>query len=113
MNKVGKYFADVFSSIGQLFSFSKVKLDKELFIKSHEDALRSDWEAVGEAIQKVIDSGDWLDRNATYCFKNDTERTPMKIVSLDNGTVRLQSENLSHVWTGGVKHLHEEIEMIQ
>ncbi|MEK4025400.1 hypothetical protein [Sporosarcina sp. FSL W7-1283] len=63
MNKVGIYFSKVFASIGDIlnlspFKIERVKYDKEFSYKSDEEALRSDWEVVGEELRKVMNVKD-------------------------------------------------------
>lgn len=54
----------------------------------------------------------WLDMDAEYFALEDTSRTPMKIKWVKDGLVRLESNDLSHMFTGNLDAIHEYVTII-
>lgn len=56
---------------------------------------------------------DWLDKEKQYYMKDDTLKTPMSIVSLGGGSIRLESESMEYYYTGVLYGIEEEIALVE
>lgn len=110
--RTGKYFSNIFMKIGQVFSFStSAPLEQEW--QNDEEALKSDWNTVGDSLRNAMEIESWLNKEDEYYFLEDAKKTPMKIVSIENGIVRMESKNGSHVCAGRADYMYNNVSVLR
>lgn len=65
-------------------------------------------------ISKIeTDNNAWFDLNAQYFYLDDPKRTPMSVVWLEKGDIRLESESGSHFYHGSLRGINELLTIVK